>query len=148
MSAAGDRLSRSRLAILEFVHKKESRSRANPLMRGEHEDGEQWEAAQAAAATSGGNWFTRTKRAAQSYWRHHPARLGLQLAEPALSKYARQHPVAYLGIAAGAGALIMVARPWRLVSVTSLLLAAAKSPQLASVVMAAMSGSDDDDYGS
>jgi hypothetical protein len=40
----------------------------------------------------------------------------------------------------------MVARPWRLVSVTGVLVALAKSPQLASVVMSAMSGGGDDDF--
>ena len=143
MPAAADRLARSRLAIVEYVHRKEGRA---PRVAGEHEDGEQWEAAQAAAASGGGSWFTRIQRAAKSYWRHHPARIGLEVATPMLSAYARKHPAAYVGIAAVAGALVMVARPWRLVSVTGVLVALAKSPQLAGVVMSAMSGGDADDY--
>jgi hypothetical protein len=140
MSAAADRLARSRLAIIEHVHRKEVR---HDRLQSDYGEGEQWEAAQAAAA-SGGGWFTRIKRAAKSYWRHHPARMGVQVATPLLSAYARRQPMAYIGIAAAAGALVVVARPWRLVSVTGVLIGLAKSPQLASVVMAAMSGSDDD----
>jgi len=133
MSGASDRLARSRLALIEHVHRKELKGgRTQP-------DGEQWEAAQAAAA-SGGGWFTRIKRAAQSYWRHHPARMGVQMATPILSQYARKQPLAYIGIAAAAGAVVMIARPWRLVSITGVLVALAKSPQLAGVVMSAMSG--------
>ncbi len=144
MSAPADRLARSRLAIIEYVHRKEVRHDRLQAPGG-YEDGEQWEAAQAAAA-SGGGWFTRVKRAARSYWRHHPARMGVEVAKPMLSAYARRQPAAYVGIAAAAGALLMVARPWRLVSVTGVLVGLAKSPQLASVVMAAMSGGDGDDY--
>jgi hypothetical protein len=146
MSAAGDRLARSRLAIIEHVHRKEGRPRAKAMRaRGEKEDGEQWEAAEAAAASGGGGWFSRIGRAAKSYWRHHPARMGVQVATPLLSQFARRKPVAYVGIAAVAGAVIMIARPWRLVSVTGVLVALAKSPQLAGVVMSAMSGGNFDE---
>jgi hypothetical protein len=147
MSAASDRLARSRLAIIEHVHRKEARKdRFATAAQHVQRDGEQWEAAQAAAA-SGGGWFTRVKRAAKSYWRHHPARVGVQVATPVLAGYARKHPAAYISIAAAAGAIFMVARPWRLISVTGVLVALAKSPQLAGVVMSAMSGTDWDDEG-
>jgi hypothetical protein len=109
------------------------------------EDGEQWQAAQAAASSGGGGWFSRIASAAKSYWRHHPARMGLQVATPVLSQVARKNPVAYVSVAAVAGAVIMIARPWRLVSVTGVLVALAKSPQLAAVVMSAMSGTDFDE---
>jgi hypothetical protein len=146
VSLAANRLALTRLALIEHVHRKErkpQRARAQQA-RGEHEDGEQWEAAEAAAAT-GGTWFSRIGRAAKSYWRHHPARMGVQMATPLLSQFARRQPLAYVGIAALAGAVILVARPWRLVSVTGVLVALAKSPQLAGVVMSAMSGGDYDD---
>ena len=147
VTTAAERLARTRLALIDHVHRKErkpGRAQAQRA-RGEHEEGEQWEAAEAAAATAGGGWFHRIKRAAQSYWRHHPARVGVQMATPLLSKFARRQPVAYLGIAVAAGALIRITRPWRLVSATGVLIALAKSPQLAGVVMSAMSGADYDD---
>ena len=147
MSAAGDKLARSRLAIIEHVYRKEARK--DPLARAANRvqpDAEEWAAA-AAATGSGGGWFDRVKRAAKSYWRHHPARMGLQVAEPLLAKYAAKQPLAYVSIAAGAGAILMIARPWRLISVTGVLVALAKSPQVAGVVMSAMSGTDWDDEG-
>lgn len=147
VASAGDRLARTRLALIEHVHRKErkpARARAQEA-RGEHEDGEQWQAAEAAAASGGGGWFSRLGRAARSYWRHHPARVGVQMATPLLSQFARRKPLAYVGLAAAAGAIFMVARPWRLISVTGVLVALAKSPQLAGVVMSAMQAAEDDD---
>jgi hypothetical protein len=144
--AAAERLARTRLALIEYVHRKEVRKdRKARVGAGEHKEDEQWDAAEAAAATGSGSWFDRIKRAARVYWRHHPARAGVQMATPLLSAYARRHPGAYLGIAAGAGVIFMIVRPWRLISVTGVLLALAKSPQLAGVVMSAMSGSDYED---
>lgn len=149
MSEASDKLARTRLAIIEHVHRRESRhdkhAVAGPAERQREEGGDQWDAAEVAAASGRGGRFARLKRAAQSYWRHHPARMGVEIATPLLSKYGSQHPMAYLGIAAAAGAIIMIARPWRLISVTGVLVALAKSPQLAGVVMSAMSGAEYED---
>lgn len=146
MSAASDKLARTRLAIIEHVYRKEARKdRFAAAAEHVQADGEQWEAAEAAASSGGGGTFARVRRAAKSYWRHHPARMGLQMAKPVLSQYARRHPAAYVGIAALAGAVFMVARPWRLISVGGVLLALAKSPQFAGVLMSAMSGGEWDD---
>jgi hypothetical protein len=147
MSDASDKLARTRLAIIEHVYRKEARKDrfATAAKETVQADGEQWEAAEAAASSGGGGTFSRVKRAAKSYWRHHPARMGLQMAKPVLSSYARQHPATYVSVAAVAGAIFMVARPWRLISVGGVLLALAKSPQFAGVLMSAMSGSDWDD---
>jgi len=68
--------------------------------------------------------------------------MGLELATPALSQYAARKPAQFLGIAAVVGAVIVIARPWRLISVTGLLMAVVKSSQLSSVVMSAMSAAD------
>lgn len=145
-SEAADRLARTRLALIEHVHRKEIRKdKKVQAGRPEHKEGEQWEAAEAAAATGRGGWFSRVKRAAKTYWYHHPARMGLDVATPLLSSYARKSPVTYLAIAAAAGAVFAVARPWRLLSVGGVLVALAKSPQLAAVVMSAMSGGEHED---
>jgi hypothetical protein len=158
MSDSSDKLARTRLAIVEHVYRKENRKETR------HEDPAAFSSEQTrerernsragsepnsrAGSESGvrgrGNW-RRAKRAARSYWRHHPARMGVQMAAPLLSRYARSHPLAYLGIAAAAGALLMVARPWRLISVTGVLMALAKSPQVAGLVMSTMSGWDDEE---
>lgn len=141
---AAERLARTRLALIEYVHRKEIRKdRKAQAGQHEHKEGEQWQAAEAAAATAPGGRLSRLKRAAKVYWRAHPARMGLEFATPMLSAYARRSPGTYLAIAAGLGVVFMIARPWRLISVTGVLVALAKSPQLAGVVMAAMSGDED-----
>jgi hypothetical protein len=147
MSDASDKLARTRLAIIEHVYRKEARKDrfASAAKERAQADGDQWDAAATAAASGRGGTFRRLKRAAKSYWRHHPARMGLQLAKPVLSSYAHQHPATYVAVAAAAGAIFMIARPWRLISAGGVLLALAKSPQFAGVLMSAMSGGDWDD---
>ena len=93
-------------------------------------------------ATDAARWFARFKHAAVAWWRSHPARLGVELATPVLSGYAARKPVQFLGIAAAVGAIVMVTRPWRLISVTGLIVTLLKSSQLSSVVMSAMSAAD------
>ena len=48
----------------------------------------------------------------------------------------------FLGIAAAIGAVVVIARPWRLISITGLLLAIAKSSQLSTVLLSALSAAD------
>jgi hypothetical protein len=68
--------------------------------------------------------------------------MGLELATPVLAAYASKKPAQFLGIAAAVGALVMVVRPWRLISLTGLVVALVKSSQLSSVIMSAMSAAD------
>jgi hypothetical protein len=56
--------------------------------------------------------------------------------------YARHKPAQLLGISLAVGAALAFARPWRLISVTTLLVAVLKSSQLSSLLMAAMSAAD------
>ena len=79
-------------------------------------------------------------RTVQAWWRHHPAKVALEIAEPVLNQYAKNKPYQLLGIAAAAGAAAVLVRPWRLVSVTGLLLATLKSSGLANVALSFVSG--------
>ena len=79
-------------------------------------------------------------RTVQAWWRHHPAKVALEIAEPVLDQYAKNKPYQLLGIAAAAGAAAVLVRPWRLVSVTGLLLATLKSSGLANVALSFVSG--------
>jgi hypothetical protein len=67
----------------------------------------------------------------------------LELATPALSDYAGRKPVQFLAIAAAVGVAAVIARPWRLISATGLLMALVKSSQLSGLIMSAMSAADD-----
>jgi len=136
MSDAGDRLVRSRLAILEQVRRKDRRHDGErERERGGPESG---------YGEGGGisGWFGGLKHALGTWWRYHPAHMGVELATPVLSAYAHRKPIQFLGIAAALGAVIVVVRPWRLITVGGLLAAVLKSSQLSSLLMSALSAAD------
>ncbi len=45
----------------------------------------------------------------------------LHIMQPVVASYAKTHPVRTLGIAAGVGAALVVLKPWRLITLGSLL---------------------------
>ena len=81
------------------------------------------------------------------WWRHHPVKLGLEIADPALKQYARQKPYQLIGIATAVGIAAVFVRPWRLVSITGLLLATVKSSGLANMALS-LASSHFKSYGS
>lgn len=70
----------------------------------------------------------------ERWWRRHPANAVVQLARPVLGRYARQKPAKLIAIAAGTGALLMLTRPWRLLSATALIAAVLKTSDVADMV--------------
>lgn len=148
MSDAADKLARTRLAIIAQAQSRERRHERRGASRSdgprEQAGGDEEPRQEANGADRGGpaGWLRHARRVASSWWRHHPASMGLELVTPALSAYAARKPVQYLAIAAAAGAVVMLVRPWRLISVTGLIVAIVKSSQLSSVVMSAMAGAD------
>lgn len=50
------------------------------------------------------------------WWRHSHLSTALDLARPFLQDYASKHPAKLMAFAAGAGSLLVVVRPWRLLS--------------------------------
>jgi hypothetical protein len=140
MSDAADRLARSRLAILDQLRNREHRPQGGKSERRREAAAHETPEGEPDGGENG--WFGPLRRAASAWWRHHPAHLGLELAAPVLSAYAGKKPLQFLGIAAAVGALVMIARPWRLISVTGLLVALAKSSQLSSLLMSALSAAD------
>ena len=118
------RLARTRLAILEYLQQRQQGPASGSDGGGTPPD----------APGSGTRW-RGLREAVRRHWQGQRAPLLLRLATPLLAHWGRRHPLALLGIAAAAGAMLVLARPWRLVSVTGLLLAALKSPHLASLAM-------------
>lgn len=143
MSAGSDRLERSRLAILEHLHRKEQRrhpDRDEDPSRQQSGEGLGGPGPRARARRRvPGNWFDTARDAIDNWWRYHPAHMAVEVARPVLASYARRKPVQYLGIAAAAGAVVLLLRPWKLISVTGVLVALVKSPQVAGLVMSALS---------
>ena len=128
------RLATSRKAILRYMNQ-DGEPDTNPSTAKGHRDGLEG----FGDAPGRGSIWTSIKRAARLWWQHHPAQLAVNLAQPALSQYAKEKPLQMLGIAAGAGAAVVVLRPWRLISVTGLLLAALKASDLPVLLMSIIS---------
>jgi hypothetical protein len=143
VSAGSDRLDRSRLAIIEHLHNKEQRRRGRPDHDNgpEHQGESTWESHRRAHKPGAGGWIETLRDVVRDWWKYHPGNMALEIARPALGAYARRKPVQYLGLAALAGAGLFLLRPWKLISVTGVLLAVAKSPQVAALIMQAMSSS-------
>ena len=142
MSDATDKLARTRLAILEHVARRERRHDpreetaqgfAEPGSRPYEDDD---------VPDPGEGWFGHMKRAVRTWWRYHPAHMAVELASPLMRGYARRKPVQLLAISLAAGAALTFARPWRVISITTLVVAVLKSSQLSSLLMAAMSAAD------
>ena len=74
-------------------------------------------------------------QAAMAWWQHHPLQIAIDIGRPFLANYARDKPMQLLGIAAGIGAASVFVKPWRLVSVTGLVVAALRSTKLSSTLL-------------
>ena len=143
MTASSDKLAQTRLAILAHVHRKELRrsGQGDDAALRQAGPGARPQVPHEEPIPEGHGWMATASHALRSWWRYHPAHMAVDIATPALSSYARRRPVQFLGIAAAAGALFFLARPWKLISVTGVLVALVKSPQVASLIMSAMSSS-------
>ena len=136
------KLDRSRLAIIEYLaggpHRPDRRDDNEPEP---DEHGAQHDARKrdSRGFFSSNRWLRGMSSAARAWWNHHPAQMAVELATPALQSYMRKRPFQVLALSAGVGALLVVTRPWRLISVTTLVVAIVKSSQLSGVVMSALS---------
>lgn len=72
----------------------------------------------------------------RGWWQDHPASGVLELMAPALQGYARAYPGRTIALAAGAGAALVLLRPWRLLPLTALALTAARSIPVAELLAA------------
>ncbi|HQR98718.1 MULTISPECIES: hypothetical protein [unclassified Polaromonas] len=74
--------------------------------------------------------WSLVKQTASSWWHGHPASLALDFARPRMQRFAQEQPLKLLAISAGMGAAAVLLRPWRLISLTGLVLAALKSSEV------------------
>lgn len=151
MSDGSEKLARSRQAILEYVAKRQRRhdpQEVPPPRTGDgtREDamhafaGEDWD--DDAPYDGNGGWFGHLRHVVRTWWRYHPGNMVVELASPLLRNYAQRKPVQLVGISFAAGAVLMFLRPWKLISVTGIVVALLKSSQLSHVFTAAMSAAD------
>ncbi|HEY8357141.1 MAG TPA: hypothetical protein VIL30_06725 [Ramlibacter sp.] len=145
MSDASDKLARSRQAIVAHIARRERRhdpheQSARPV--GVGFDDADYDTYEEPPPPPAGGWFGHMGYAVGTWWRHHPAHMVVELASPMMRGYARRKPVQLLAISLGLGAALTFARPWKLISVTTLIIALLKSSHLPGLLMAAMSASD------
>jgi hypothetical protein len=110
-------------------------------------DGDADQAPDSLATAPGGRVWAAVKRATRTWWRYHPAHMAVDVAvgvtQPVLDKYASEKPWQLVGTAAALGAAVVLVRPWRLVSLTGLLLATVKSSGLSSALLSLISAQRD-----
>ena len=136
------KLDRSRLAIIEYLARGQIRKdRPDDDERSPDEQGAQPDAhkGKSGGFFSRNRWLSGMSSAARAWWSHHPAQMAVEIATPALQSTMRKRPFQVLALSAAVGALMVVTRPWRLISVTTLVVAVVKSSQLSGVVMSALS---------
>jgi hypothetical protein len=139
-SDAAEKLERNRRAILDYVARRQRRH--DPHEEDARGLGEDEGYAYEDMPDPGAGWFGRIKHAVGTWWRYHPAHMAVELTTPLMRGYARRKPGQLLAISLAAGAALTFVRPWRLISLTTLLVALLKSSQLSSLLMAAMSAAD------
>lgn len=81
----------------------------------------------------GSSAWSVLKNALQAYWQHHPAQIAVNVGKPFLDRFAQKKPLHLVLAAAGMGAALVFIKPWRLISITGLVMAAFKSPKLTDV---------------
>ena len=139
-----ERLARSRLAIVQHLERREHRhdprgaetEEAPEADGGPHADRPLASSRQSSRRRGG--WFGGVTGAARTWWEHHPAQLAVEMVTPALQSYMRRKPFQVLGISAAVGALVVVTKPWRLISLTTVLIAVVKSSQMTGALMSAI----------
>ncbi|RZI77435.1 MAG: hypothetical protein EOP80_04915 [Variovorax sp.] len=89
------------------------------------------------------SWMPMVRSVAERWWRRHPANAVGQLARPVLDRYARQQPGKLVAVAAASGALIVLVRPWRLLSAGAIVAALMKSSDIADMVTTLMRNTPD-----
>ena len=143
MSEASDKLAASRQAIIDMVRRKQRNSAHPPGTQELHEaDGTRGYRDDENPQGHRDGWTGRLGYATRAWWRHHPAHMAVEMVTPVLADYAHRRPGRLLGISAAVGAALVLARPWKLISATGLLVAILKSSQISTLVMSAMSAAD------
>ena len=115
-----DRLAASRQAILRLMS-----ARGEPHTSAREQTFLDNSSDTSATEANNSAWQT-LRHAIRVWWHNHPAQLALEVGKPLLDKYAEEKPLQLLGVSAVAGAAIVLLKPWRVLSVTSLALAAIK----------------------
>ena len=127
------RLAASRKALSRYMARHDDRTDSDASDSSHNSGDTQWADAHPDTSRSS-TWHVLTQ-AVLAWWQHHPVQVAVDIGRPFLNNYARDKPVHLLGIAAGIGAAAILVKPWRLVSVTGLVVAALKSTRLSTTLL-------------
>ena len=142
MSDASDKLARSRQAILEHVARRHRKHDPREVPEQDFAGADAYAAYEEDPPDPGSGWFGHFRHVVRTWWRYHPAHMVVDLATPMMRGYARRKPVQLLAISLAAGAVLTFARPWKLISVGTIIVALLKSGQMSHLFTAAMSAAD------
>lgn len=79
------------------------------------------------------------------WWSRHPLNSAVDLGRPFLENMAERQPGRLMAYGAGTGALLMVIKPWKLLSLATILSLAFRTSDLTGLIAGAFSTHDDDD---
>jgi hypothetical protein len=144
MSDAADKLARSRQAILAQIARNQRRHDPREVSAPGYPAGELPDDRDRHEEPHDPDegWFGHLRYVVGTWWRHHPAHMAVEMIDPLMRGYARRKPMQLLAISAGVGVALTLARPWKLISLTTLAFALLKSSHLPGLLMAAMSAAD------
>lgn len=132
-----ERLASSRKALVRYMTRDDM-----PVAGHESQPYEIGDESGTSTARSG-FWVSALARAVQTWWLKQPVSMAFGVARPVIGRYAERQPFKLLGVAAVAGAVVVLIRPWRLVSVGGLVLAAVKSAAVPGVLMSLFAARED-----
>lgn len=132
------RLAQSRRAIARHLLPGDAQAQADEDSPGPADDAMR---SDSGFAPRGGNWWQIARRAGRNWWRHHPAHAATEVAMPVLRAYAREKPLQVLGIAAGAGAMAVLIRPWRMAWFNRMVVGTLGSAELSGIVLSLLDSS-------
>jgi len=128
-----ERLANTRKAIVRHMNRHHRNTEEKFDSNAEETDG-----ARPSIVSEHGS-LNKIRYAARMWWYRHPASAAIELASPLLDDYAKAHPFKLLGISAAAGAAFVMVKPWRMISASTLLIAAVKSSGLSNTLVTMMS---------
>jgi len=79
------------------------------------------------------------------WWSRHPLNSAVDLGRPFLEDMAQRQPGRLMAYGAGTGALLMVIKPWKLLSLATVLSLAFRTSDLTGLIAGAFGGHEDDD---
>lgn len=140
---AREQLAQTRRELLRHMQQARGDAAPDPVDRAGTREWDDDDLQQPPSAPQGGSGtgddgstWQHLRHSLGAWWHAHPAHLALEVARPVCEKYARDHPMKVVGLCAATGALLVLARPWRLISITGLLVAALKSTQMSALAAA------------